>query len=434
MSSALIPPTLPLSEHRLDNGLRVLLAPDHDLPLVAVNLWYHVGSRHERPGRTGLAHLFEHMLFQGSANVGTNDHFAYVQQVGGVANGSTWFDRTNYYETLPSQYLELGLWLESDRMGFLLPALTPEKLENQRQVVMNERRQRVDNQPYGRAFERLHQLMYPSPHPYHWPVLGWMEDIEAATLEDCADFFTTHYSPDNAVLTLCGDFDEGRVLDQVATYFAELPSAGERGDDPALPPLTTDAQREVLEDRVELERIYLGFRAAGFGSSQWYETDLLVSALSAGRSSPMYRDLVEERQLAQGLSFSILPTELESTVALVATVRPEHSAEELESALWQHLEQAAAGTLGEEAIERARNASLTHHYQAVEALDRRADLLSQYAVYTEDPERAFTDLTCYTEPGPEVLERTARDLFRRSRATTIVVSPTSPGTSGEGGP
>jgi len=207
-------PDLPFESHRLDNGLRVILHRDTRLPLVAINLWYHVGSRNERPGKTGFAHLFEHMLFQGSAHVGTNDHFRWIQQVGGVANGSTWYDRTNYYETLPSHALDLGLWLESDRMGFLLDALTPEKLETQRSVVMNERRQRVDNQPYGRALERLHELLYAPDHPYSWPVIGYLDDIARATLDDVAAFFSAWYAPGNAVLTLAGDFESAAALER----------------------------------------------------------------------------------------------------------------------------------------------------------------------------------------------------------------------------
>src|SRR5262245_974499 len=180
---------LAFESHTLPNELKVVLHPDRSLPLVAVNLWYHVGSKNERPGRTGLAHLFEHMLFQGSAHVPTNGHFRYVQQVGGVANGSTTHDRTNYYETLPAAHLDLGLWLESDRMGFLLPALTQENLDNQRDVVINERRQRIENQPYGQASERLYALLYPEGHPYHWPVIGTPEDVVAATLDEVRCFF-----------------------------------------------------------------------------------------------------------------------------------------------------------------------------------------------------------------------------------------------------
>ncbi|NJL29146.1 MAG: insulinase family protein [Thermoanaerobaculia bacterium] len=216
---------LDLRRATLPNGLRVVLHRDPELPLVSQSLWYHVGSKNERPGRTGFAHLFEHMLFQGSAHVGTNDHFRHLQQAGGVGNGSTWFDRTNYYCTLPSEHLELGLWLESDRMGWLLPALTQQKLDTQREVVMNERRQRFDNQPYGRAFERLHELLYPDDHPYRWPVIGYLDDIAAATLEDVRSFFTTYYVPCNAVLALAGDIDEDRALELVETYFGEIPAA-----------------------------------------------------------------------------------------------------------------------------------------------------------------------------------------------------------------
>src|SRR4029079_9639052 len=186
-------PARRVSQHTLGTALRVVFPLDRSLPLVAVNLWYHVGSKNERPGRTGFAHLFEHMLFQGSEHVRTHDHFRYIQQVGGVANGSTWFDRTSYYETVPAHQLDLALWLESDRMGYFLPALTQENLDTQRDVVMNERRQRIEHQPYGRASARLHQLLDPADFPYHWPVIGYMEDIAAATLEEVRTFFKTYY-------------------------------------------------------------------------------------------------------------------------------------------------------------------------------------------------------------------------------------------------
>ncbi|MBZ0114171.1 MAG: insulinase family protein [Thermoanaerobaculia bacterium] len=417
-------PDLEILEHRLDNGLRIVLSPDDRLPLVTVNLWYHVGSRHERPGRTGLAHLFEHMLFQGSQHVGTNDHFAHIQQAGGVANGSTWFDRTNYYETLLAHRLDLGLWLESDRMGFLLPALTPDKLENQRQVVMNERRQRVDNQPYGRAFERLHELLYPLPHPYHWPVIGYMEDIEAATLDDVSDFFETYYRPNNAVLTLCGDFQPEEALARVAHFFADLPA----GPAPPASPEPPSAEsllshREILEDDVELERIYLAFRGPAFGEPEWYRADLLTTALCGGRSSPLYRDLVEERQLAQSLSISIFPTELEATVVLVATTRPEASSTDLEEAIWQHLHGVAETGPSPEDLERAQNGTLTGYFQGIENLDRRADLISQLAVFTGEPERAVRDVVHYAEADIESLRRTAAGLFRPERSIVLTVVP-----------
>nr|HRC87682.1 pitrilysin family protein [Thermoanaerobaculia bacterium] len=215
-----------LIRHQLGNGLKVVVEPDPSLPLVALNIQYHVGSKNERPGRTGLAHLFEHMLFQGSQHVDTNGHFAHIQAAGGVANGNTTRDLTTYYETLPSQHFELGLWLESDRMGFLLPALTAEKLETQRQVVMNERRLRVDNQPYGVATERIFELLYPLPHPYHWPIIGTLEDIAGATLDEVRGFFSTYYRPANAVLSLVGDLEPEAALAAVERYFGELDGEG----------------------------------------------------------------------------------------------------------------------------------------------------------------------------------------------------------------
>ena len=222
---------IPLEQHRLDNGLRVILSRDPSAAVVAVNLWYAVGSRNERPGRTGFAHLFEHMMFQGSAHVPETAHFAYIEKAGGSLNGSTWLDRTNYFETLPSNYLELALWLESDRMGWLPDALTQDKLDNQRDVVKNERRWRVDNQPYGDWDERIQELVFPPDHPYHHSLIGSMEDLDAASLEDVEQFFRTYYAPNNAVLSLAGDVDPIEARGWVERYFGRIPA------NPAIPPL-----------------------------------------------------------------------------------------------------------------------------------------------------------------------------------------------------
>ncbi len=316
-------PDLTCQLHTLDNGLRVVLHREPSLPLVAVNLWYHVGSKNERPGRTGFAHLFEHMLFQGSANVPIHEHFRQVQRVGGVLNGSTWYDRTNYYETLPAHHLELGLWLESDRMGFLLPAVTQQNLDTQRDVVMNERRQRVENQPYGRATERLHELLYPADHPYHWPVIGYLDDIAAASLEEVRDFCRTYYTPNNAVLTVAGDIDPAAALALVERWFGDIP----RGPEPPpvdaadLPPLASE-RREDLPDDIRLARVYFGFRAPRYGDARWYAGDLLAGVLTAGKSSVLYRDLVYRRQLAQEVGVHLDPTELAGTFYVVATAKP----------------------------------------------------------------------------------------------------------------
>ncbi len=214
---------IPIETFHLDNGLLVTLSEDRTAPIVAVNLWYHVGSANERPGRTGFAHLFEHMLFQGSANVTANEHMELIQRAGGTMNGSTWLERTNYYETLPSNQLALALWLEADRMGRLLPAMTQEKLDTQRDVVKNERRWSVDNQPYGTMLEKLQELVFPADHPFQHSLIGSMEDLSAASLDDVAGFFATYYTPDNAVLSIAGDVDRAEARRLVEGYFGSIP-------------------------------------------------------------------------------------------------------------------------------------------------------------------------------------------------------------------
>ena len=415
-------PQLEIQRHRLDNGLEIVLQPDSSLPLVAVNIWYHVGSKNERPSRTGLAHLFEHMLFQGSENVPVNDHFRLVQQAGGSANGSTWFDRTNYYETLPSSHLDLALWLESDRMGFLLPALDQEKLENQRSVVMNERRQRIDNQPYGRAFERLFELLYPPDHPYHWPVIGYMEDIEAATLDDVSGFFNTFYSPNNAVLTLAGDFQPEIALRRVEDFFGPLPQ-GDPVPQISMPETTPESpQGETMEDAVELSRIYLAASIPAFGDRQWYAADLLATALSAGKSSPLYRDLVYKRQIATDVSAFALPTELTGSFVIVATAKPGVEVDVLTSAVEEHLEAMAQDGPKDDDLDRARNKVTTALTDQFQKLDDRADLLSMFATFFDDPERIGQEAQIYTElDRDDLVQLAARYLQSGTRVSLNVV-------------
>jgi zinc protease len=253
-----------------------------------------------------------------------------------------------------------------------------------------------------------------------------MEDIASASLDDCADFFSTHYAPNNAVLTLCGDIDPNNALDRAEHFFGEIRPSLRPGQTPepeTFPAATLGPQREVLEDDVELERIYLAFRAPGFGSARWYSADLLVSALAGGRSSPLYVDLVQERQLAQSLSMTVLPTELEATVAIIATVRPESSAEQLEEAIWGHLEACRRQPLGHAELDRSRNGAISGYFHGMESLERRADLISQLAVFTGDPRRAASDLEHYTEATTEGLRQTAERVFDRSASATVIVTP-----------
>src|SRR5438270_1506633 len=282
---------IPIETFRLPNGLFVTLSEDHTAPIVDVNLWYHVGSANERPGRTGFAHLFELMLFQGSADVGANEHFELIQRAGGTLNGSTWLDRTNYFETVPSHQLELVLWLEANRMGWLLPAMTQQKLDTQRDVVKNERRWSVDNQPYGTWWERLPALAFPEEHPFHHSLIGSMSDLDAASLDDIKHFFATYYTPDNAVLSIAGDFDPAETRALVAKHFGAI--AAGRGKPPmaelTVPSTFGGWKRVVVEDDVMLPRLFLAFRAPLFGTDEYYAPSICSAILGLRKGSRLYR-------------------------------------------------------------------------------------------------------------------------------------------------
>jgi predicted Zn-dependent peptidase len=413
---------LPLHSATLDNGLRVVLHVDRRLPLVAVNLWVHVGSKHERPGRTGFAHLFEHMLFQGSAHVGTNDHFRHLQSVGGVANGSTWYDRTNYYETVPANRLDLALWLESDRLGFLLPALDQRKLDTQRDVVLNERRQRVDNRPYGRPYERLFELLFPPDHPYHWPVIGWEADIRGASLDEVREFFGTFYVASNSVLTLAGDFEPADALRRVERWFGELPAgaAPPRRSWPLAP--RAAALAETVDDEVRLPRVYVGFRVPGFGTREWFAGSLLAGLLADGKSSPLYRDLVWEKQVAQDAGTYLYPTVESGIFVAWATARPEVDPRTLAEALRRHLD-AAAGPPAAPDLERARNRTLTSIWAELESLDSRADRLSMATTLFGRPEEAWEEPARYEACAPAELAAFAAEHLAAERAVELTVVP-----------
>src|SRR5262245_56331253 len=333
MSSEL---TIPFERFELPNGLRVILSQDKRAPVVAVNLWYNVGSRNERPGRTGFAHLFEHMMFQGSEHVPATAHFAYIEKAGGTLNGSTWLDRTNYFETVPSHYLELVLWLESDRMGHLAPAMTQEKLDNQRDVVKNERRWRVDNQPYGDWDERLQMMLYPPEHPYHHSVIGSMEDLDAASLQDVIDFFGTFYAPNNAVLTVCGDFDHGNARSLIDKYFGPIPRGPAIPSIPGVsevPPTLGEPQRVIVEEEIPLPRVYVAYRIPAYGSPDFYAATVAAHVLTEGKGALLYRELVRTG-IAQDAAAFAFPIVLGSAIlAGWTTANPETTTKMLEGAL-----------------------------------------------------------------------------------------------------
>jgi predicted Zn-dependent peptidase len=386
--------SIPAQRHRLDNGLRIVLSPDPSVPVVAVNLWYGVGSRNEAPGKTGFAHLFEHMMFQGSEHVPKNGHFELIERVGGNLNGSTWFDRTNYYETVASNDLELALWLEADRMGWLLPAMDQEKLDNQRAVVKNEKRQRYDNQPYGDWSERLQAMMYPEAHPYRHTVIGSMEDLDAASLEDVESFFRSYYTPNNAVLTIAGDVDAAAALSLVDRYFGEIP----RGPEP--PPLPGDPMvqgllgrtvREHVVSDVPLPRLIMAFRVPPYSSDDFAVAEVSRALLGMGRASRLYRRLVRERRIAESVVSYVYPLLSGASMMLVwATGYPETDLGALEAAVSEELEALAGAEASE--VDRAIALTETDLVRTLERVAGRADLLSMFELYFDDPDRLNHEL------------------------------------------
>lgn len=386
--------SIPFERHKLDNGLKVVLAPDRTVPVVATNLWYGVGSRNEVPGKTGFAHLFEHMMFQGSAHVPKNRHFELIERVGGTLNATTWFDRTNYFETVPSHDMELPLYLESDRMGWMVQAMTQEKLDNQRDVVKNEKLQRYDNQPYGDWDERVQRLVYPADHPYHHTVIGSMEDIDAATLDDVAAFFETFYIPNNAVLTLAGDFAPDDALEQIKKYFGDIepgatppPLPG----NPDLDPLIGETVRDHVVADVPLPRVIMAFRTPPYSDDDFAVAEVSRALLGMGRASRFYERLVRQRRIAKGVVTYVYPILSGASMMLVwATGYPGSDPADLERAMIEEMDALAGAKQSE--IDRAIALTETDLVRTLERVAERADLLSMFDLYFDDPGRLNNEL------------------------------------------
>ena len=391
-------PHVAIDRHLLPNGLRVILSHDDRAPIVAVNLWYAVGSRYEKPGKTGFAHLFEHMMFEGSAHVAKGEHFSLLQSIGGSLNATTWLDRTNYFETVPSHELELPLWLESDRLASLLTAMTQEKLDNQREVVKNERRWSIDNQPYGTWDEKLQELIYPESHPYHHSTIGSMADLDAASLADVSDFFASYYAPNNAVLTIAGDFDRPVALALVEKYFGPIQA------NPAIPPAPSAEidpiigaeVREIVPDRVPLPRVYAAYRMPAFGTDGFDALEVAADVLGTGRASRLYRTLVRERQLAQDVTVFAFPFIGGATMfTMWVTARPGIGHEALEEALFAEVDLRAAVGPTDDELERVRNLHAANVESSLERIGERADRLSMYACLFDQPERVNSEVSRY---------------------------------------
>ena len=424
-----IDPSLPsvhFVEHRLANGLRVLVAPDHLAPVVAINVWYDVGSKHEQPGRTGFAHLFEHLMFQGSRHVGKAEHLAIIQAAGGVVNGTTYFDRTNYFETLPSHRFELGLWLEADRMATLLDAVNQENLDNQRDVVKNEKRQSYDNQPYGSFYERLLAAVMPEDHPYHHTPIGSMADLDAASLDDVRAFFRTYYTPDNAVLAIVGDVDVDEAIASARRYFGPIPPS------PGIPPLgdlslPPHIGREVraeVPDRVPLARVHLGFRIPPFGTPAFDALEVATEIAAGGQGSRLYRRLVRELRIAQDVAFFVLPlVEGASVLAGWATVRPEADVATVEAVFREELERMATEPVTDDELLRARALIESEELSALSRVEEVADRLAMYATLFDRPGLINEQLARYLAVDAPAIQRAMQDVVRPDNIAVLTYVP-----------
>jgi zinc protease len=415
---------LPYTKRTLANGLDVVVHEARHVPIVAVNLWYHVGSKNERPGRTGFAHLFEHLMFEGSEHHNTG-FFMPLQQAGALLNGSTNTDRTNYWEVVPTGALELALWMESDRMGYLLPALTSERFETQRDVVLNERRQNYENRPYGLALMALTSALYPPDHPYHWLTIGAADDIRAMHFEDVQAFFRTYYHPANASLALAGDIDTAQAFELADKYFGEIPG----GQPPQPVEASASLTREVrlmLEDRVELPRIYMAWHSPAMFAAGDAEADLLADLLANGKTSRLYRTLVYDERVALDVSAFQHSRELGSFFLLASTAAPGRSLTDIAAIIDREIQQIADEGPTDDEMERGMaqaEAHFMYRLQTVGGFGGKSDQLNTYNVFRGDPDFFGADLARYRDATRESVRAAARECLAFDRRVLLSVVP-----------
>ena len=416
-------PRLPFQTFTLSNGLKVIVSQDRRLPLTAVNLWYHVGPANEEPGRTGFAHLFEHLMFQGSKHTPPDSHFPMLEAAGATdINGTTDYDRTNYFETVPSNQLELALWIESDRMGYLLDTVDQAALSNQQDVVRNERRQSVENQPYGIAEEAVVQLLYPKGHPYYASVIGSHEDIQAVKLEDVKRFFKQYYAPNNASLAIVGDVDPAQVRPLVEKYFGSLKRGAPVPPIKAETPKIMSERRKVVEDRVELPRVYMAWLTSPIFKPGDADADIAAGILGGGRSSRLYKKLVYEKQIAQDVNVGQQSLILGSQFQIQATARPGHTPEEIEAAINEELQNFRTTPPSASEIERARNTIETQIISRLEGLGGFggvADRLNQYNHFLGTPDYLQKDIERYRAVTPATVQAFARDQLQPNARVVV---------------
>src|SRR4051812_35897279 len=415
---------LPFAKRSLDNGLDVIVHEDRHVPIVAVNIWYHVGSKNERPGRTGFAHLFEHLMFEGS-EPHDKGFFPPLQQAGALLNGSTNTDRTNYWEVVPTSAVDLALWMESDRMGYLLPALTNERFETQREVVLNERRQNYENRPYGFALMALLAALYQPDHPYHWMTIGAVEDLQRMQFDEVREFFRTYYHPANASLVLAGDIDTGRAFDLAAEYFAEIPTGVKPGRVSATvsPPIE---RRLLLEDRVELPRLYMAWHSPAMFAPGDADMDLVGDLLANGKTSRLYRSLVYEQRLAVDVSGYQSSRELGGFFLLVVTAAPGRSLSEIGAELDRTIQDVVDQGPRADEMERAEaqaEAHFLYRLQTVGGFGGKSDQLNAYNVLRGNPGYFTEDLARYRAATAETVRAAAATHLRFDRRAVLSIVP-----------
>jgi zinc protease len=421
-------PQIPFERYQLPNGLTVILSEDHRAPVVGVDLWYHVGAVNERKGRSGFAHLFEHLMFQGSKHLNGDERtvFAMLERNGATnLNGTTEWDRTNYFETMPAERLELALWLESDRMGFLLDTVDQKKLDTQREVVRNERRQSIENVPYGRAEERLVQLLYPEPNPYFGYVIGSHEDLQRASLDDVREFFRTYYAPDNASLAIVGDFRAAQVKPLVEKYFGPLPRGPKAPEVSAKTLPQTKEIHETLRDQVQLAKVLFGY--VGPAPLESPAISPLMRILAAGKSSRLYHRLVYEKKIAQDVSASWDPSmQLGGIVEITATVQAGHTPEEVAAALDAEIRALRDAPPSQEELERAKRnlrSGLFAQLENVGGFGGKADQLNYYEMWAHDPGAFASQLEATLAVTPAQVQQVAQRYLQESRRVAITVLP-----------
>jgi zinc protease len=418
--------SVPNTQFQLPNGLNVILHRDPSVPVVAVNLWYHVGSGHERPGRTGFAHLFEHVMFEGSTHVPEGAFDEWLEAAGANNNGSTSVDRTNYYIDLPANALDLALFLESDRLGFLLDDKAPDKINGQRDVVKNEKRQGVDNQPYGQAFMELPVMLYPAGHPYSWSTIGSMEDLTAASFEDVARFFRTYYVPNNASLVIAGDIDVEATKKLVEKWFSDIP----RGKPvPTLSPPTPvldGVKRKTITDRVQLPRLYMGWHTPALLKPGDATLDIVANLLSGGKNSRLYRRLVYDLQIAQDVSAFQQSQALGSNFFIITTARPGESLDKLQAVIDEELDKLRAAPPEPREMMRALNQIEANFFRAMERVGGfggKADQLNAYYKSTGTPDYFAKDLERYRAVTAADVQAVVKQYLPKDRRVELSVVP-----------